>query len=53
MERFLSAVEQSCTPSMQMSFFINFDAHDILTQAAQSTQRYQQGTYIPTLYSFK
>nr|XP_019066933.1 fatty acid amide hydrolase-like [Solanum lycopersicum] len=49
MERFLSAVEQSCTPSMQMSFFINFDAHDILTQAAQSTQRYQQGEALSVL----
>ncbi|KAL3324032.1 hypothetical protein AABB24_038281, partial [Solanum stoloniferum] len=49
MERFLSAVEHSSTPSMQMSFFINFDANDILRQAAQSTHRYQQGEALSVL----
>ncbi|XP_055825645.1 fatty acid amide hydrolase-like isoform X2 [Solanum dulcamara] len=49
MERFLLAVEHSSTPSMQMSFFINFDAHDILRQATYSTHRYQQGEPLSVL----
>ncbi|KAK4341064.1 hypothetical protein RND71_039565 [Anisodus tanguticus] len=49
MNRFLSAVQQSSSPSMQMSFFINFDADDILRQATESTHRYQQGEPLSVL----
>ncbi|XP_019266093.1 PREDICTED: fatty acid amide hydrolase-like [Nicotiana attenuata] len=48
-DRFLSAVHQSSTCSMQMSFFINFDADDILRQATMSTNRYEQGKPLSVL----
>ncbi|XP_060188025.1 fatty acid amide hydrolase-like isoform X2 [Lycium barbarum] len=48
-DRFLSAVQHSSTPSMQMSFFINFDTDDILRQATESTRRYHQGEPLSVL----
>ncbi|EXC28053.1 Fatty acid amide hydrolase [Morus notabilis] len=42
-ERFIEAVRESSNPPLQMSFFINSDAADILRQATESTFRYQQG----------
>nr|XP_016495154.1 PREDICTED: fatty acid amide hydrolase-like [Nicotiana tabacum] len=48
-DRFLSAVHRSSTSSMQMSFFINFDAEDMLRQATMSTNRYEQGEALSVL----
>lgn len=43
-ERFIAAVHESSNPPSQMSFFINYNAEDILRQAYESTLRYEQGT---------
>ncbi|KAF3439297.1 hypothetical protein FNV43_RR17573 [Rhamnella rubrinervis] len=48
-ERFLAAVGESSKPPLQMSFFINYDAEDILRQATASTHRYKQGLPISVL----
>ncbi|KAL4561363.1 hypothetical protein LXL04_033528 [Taraxacum kok-saghyz] len=48
-ERLISAVMQSTFPEMNMSFFISYDAHDILRQATESTLRYQRGEAISVL----
>ena len=43
-ERFIAAVSESSKPPLQMAFFIDYDAKDILKQADESTLRYQTGT---------
>ncbi|KAL6010722.1 hypothetical protein ACLOJK_001163 [Asimina triloba] len=42
-ERFLAAVKESSKPELQMSFFINYYAEDIIQQATESTLRYERG----------
>ncbi|XP_073128345.1 fatty acid amide hydrolase-like [Henckelia pumila] len=48
-ERFVAAVCESSSPSLNMSFFINFCVEDILKQATESTLRYKQGKPISVL----
>ncbi|XP_042492424.1 fatty acid amide hydrolase-like [Macadamia integrifolia] len=48
-QRFLDSVYESSNPSMQMSFFINQNAEDILMQATKSTHRYKTGEPISVL----
>ncbi|KAL4590472.1 hypothetical protein LXL04_003402 [Taraxacum kok-saghyz] len=48
-ERFVSAVMQSSGPGADMSFFINYESHDILKQATESTLRYERGEAISIL----
>ncbi|KAJ0809792.1 putative fatty acid amide hydrolase [Helianthus annuus] len=48
-ERLISAVVQSSEPGMDMSFFISYDARDILRQATESTLRYQRGEPLSVL----
>ncbi|KAI3697239.1 hypothetical protein L6452_30110 [Arctium lappa] len=48
-ERLISAVVQSSSPEMDMSFFISYDAKDILRQAAESTLRHERGESISVL----
>ncbi|XP_039009507.1 fatty acid amide hydrolase-like isoform X2 [Hibiscus syriacus] len=48
-EHFIDAVRESCRPPFPMSFFINYDAEDILRQARESTLRYKRGNPISTL----
>ncbi|XP_076944890.1 fatty acid amide hydrolase-like isoform X2 [Bidens hawaiensis] len=48
-ERLISAVVQSSDPGTDMSFFISYDARDILRQATESTLRYQRGEQISVL----
>lgn len=48
-ERLISAVMQSSSPGIDMSFFISYDAQDILRQATESTLRYQKGEPISVL----
>ncbi|KAF3943513.1 hypothetical protein ACB098_04G049600 [Castanea mollissima] len=48
-ERFIAAVHESSNPPSQMSFFINYNAEDILRQADESTLRYEQGKPISIL----
>ncbi|KAM0969021.1 hypothetical protein ACFX2A_017595 [Malus domestica] len=48
-ERLIAAIRESYSPSFQMSFFINYDAEDILKQATESTLRYEQGVPISAL----
>ncbi|XP_076902869.1 fatty acid amide hydrolase-like [Bidens hawaiensis] len=48
-ERLISAVVQSSDPGTDMSFFISYDARDILRQATESTLRYQRGGPISVL----
>ncbi|CAK9141995.1 unnamed protein product [Ilex paraguariensis] len=48
-ERFIAAVQKSSDPALRMSYFINYNADDILTQATESTLRYQQGKPISAL----
>ncbi|KAJ0096889.1 hypothetical protein Patl1_28111 [Pistacia atlantica] len=48
-ERFLAAVRESSSPPLQMSFFINYDAEDILRQATESSLRYEKGQPISVL----
>lgn len=47
-ERFIAAVIES-SKSPDMGFFINYDAHDILRQANESTLRYQKGNPLSVL----
>ncbi|KAE8663614.1 fatty acid amide hydrolase-like isoform X2 [Hibiscus syriacus] len=42
-EQFINAVRESSTGALSMSFFINYDAEDILKQASESTLRYKRG----------
>ncbi|XP_057416719.1 fatty acid amide hydrolase-like isoform X2 [Lotus japonicus] len=48
-ERFIAAVDESSKPSLQMGFFINYTAEDILRQAHESTLRHQRGEPISVL----
>lgn len=48
-ERFIRAVERSCSPESNMSFFISYDANDIVRQAAESTLRYKRGEPLSVL----
>ncbi|KAK9030274.1 hypothetical protein V6N11_031702 [Hibiscus sabdariffa] len=48
-EHFIDAVRESCSPPFPMSFFINYDAEDILRQARESTLRYERGNPISPL----
>ncbi|KAK6923503.1 Amidase signature domain [Dillenia turbinata] len=48
-ERFIAAVRESSRPQLDMSFFIDNNADDILRQAAESALRYQQGQAISVL----
>ncbi|KAE8669514.1 fatty acid amide hydrolase-like isoform X2 [Hibiscus syriacus] len=42
-EQFINALRESSTSALPMSFFINYDAEDILRQATESTLRYKRG----------
>ncbi|XP_071689919.1 fatty acid amide hydrolase-like isoform X2 [Rutidosis leptorrhynchoides] len=48
-ERLISVIVQSSSPMIDMSFFISYDAQDILRQATESTLRYQRGAPISVL----
>ncbi|XP_022774826.1 fatty acid amide hydrolase-like [Durio zibethinus] len=48
-EQFIDAVHESSRPPLSMSFFINYDAEDILRQATESTLRYERGYPISAL----
>ncbi|MED6218416.1 hypothetical protein PIB30_026520 [Stylosanthes scabra] len=48
-ERFIAAVAESSKAQLQMGFFINCNAEDILRQADESTLRYQRGEPISVL----
>ncbi|XWS44635.1 hypothetical protein CRYUN_Cryun15aG0065100 [Craigia yunnanensis] len=48
-EQFIDAVRESSSPPLPMSFFINYDAEDILRQATESTLRYERGDPISAL----
>ncbi|KAI4364337.1 hypothetical protein MLD38_020445 [Melastoma candidum] len=48
-ERLIAAVKDSCKGPLEMSFFINHDAEDILRQATESTGRYKRGEPISVL----
>ncbi|KAG6768489.1 hypothetical protein POTOM_027410 [Populus tomentosa] len=42
-ERLVAAIHESSGPPLDMAFFINYDAEDILRQAKESTLRYERG----------
>ncbi|RZC54476.1 hypothetical protein C5167_013335 [Papaver somniferum] len=42
-KRLLAVIQESSMPPLRMSFFINYNAEDILKQATESTLRYQNG----------
>ncbi|KAG0499709.1 hypothetical protein HPP92_004400 [Vanilla planifolia] len=48
-QKFLAAAKDSSDSHLQMGFFINYDAEDILRQATESSQRYDRGTPISVL----
>ncbi|KAJ7957073.1 Fatty acid amide hydrolase [Quillaja saponaria] len=48
-ERFIDSVHESCKPPLQMAFFINYNAEDIIRQAKESTLRYERGEPISVL----
>ncbi|KAF5727617.1 hypothetical protein HS088_TW22G01313 [Tripterygium wilfordii] len=48
-ERLIAAIKESSSHPMQMSFFINYYAEDILKQATESTLRYKNGQQISAL----
>ncbi|KAG4150918.1 hypothetical protein ERO13_D04G032800v2 [Gossypium hirsutum] len=48
-EQFINAVHESSRAALPMSFFINYDAEDILKQATESTLRYERGDPISAL----
>ncbi|XP_047311981.1 fatty acid amide hydrolase-like [Impatiens glandulifera] len=48
-ERFIVAVRQSSEPSLNMSFFINYNVEDILRQATESTLRFERGQQLSAL----
>ncbi|KAA8531120.1 hypothetical protein F0562_005829 [Nyssa sinensis] len=48
-DKFIAAVRESSDPKLQMSFFIDYNAEDILRQATESTLRYEQGEPISAL----
>uniref|UniRef100_A0A6N2NKF2 Amidase domain-containing protein n=1 Tax=Salix viminalis TaxID=40686 RepID=A0A6N2NKF2_SALVM len=41
-ERLVAAIRESSSPPLDMAFFINYDAEDILRQAKESTLRYER-----------
>jgi len=43
-EQLVTAIRESSSPPMDMAFFINYDAEDILRQAKESTRRYERGS---------
>lgn len=43
-QRFLMAVKECSGPNLNMAFFINYDAGNIIKQAEESSLRFQQGT---------
>ncbi|KAJ6929248.1 Fatty acid amide hydrolase [Populus alba x Populus x berolinensis] len=48
-EQLVTAIRESSSPPMDMAFFINYDAEDILRQAKESTRRYGRGEPISAL----
>ncbi|KAK9950286.1 hypothetical protein M0R45_005784 [Rubus argutus] len=48
-EHLINAIHESSNPPLKMSFFINYNAEDILKQATESTLRYEQGVPISAL----
>ncbi|KAB5548214.1 hypothetical protein DKX38_011620 [Salix brachista] len=44
-ERLVAAIRESSSPPLDMAFFINYDAEDILRQAKESTLRYERAHY--------
>ncbi|XVF14753.1 hypothetical protein REPUB_Repub09cG0089100 [Reevesia pubescens] len=48
-ELFIDAVRESSSLPLPMSFFISYDAEDILRQATESTLRYERGNPISAL----
>ncbi|KAL2241283.1 UNVERIFIED_CONTAM: Fatty acid amide hydrolase [Sesamum indicum] len=48
-DRFIASVHESSNRHLQMSFFINYNAEDILKQATESTARHAQGAPISIL----
>ncbi|XVF58868.1 hypothetical protein PTKIN_Ptkin07bG0100500 [Pterospermum kingtungense] len=48
-QQFIDAVRDSSNPPFPMSFFINYDAEDILRHARESTLRYERGAPISAL----
>ncbi|CAK7354662.1 unnamed protein product [Dovyalis caffra] len=48
-EQLVAAIRESSSPPLDMAFFINYDAEDILWQAKESTLRYERGEPISTL----
>ncbi|KAH1038302.1 hypothetical protein J1N35_040045 [Gossypium stocksii] len=48
-EQFINAVLESSRAALPMSFFINYNAEDILKQATESTLRYERGDPISAL----
>ncbi|XVF60986.1 hypothetical protein PTKIN_Ptkin08bG0091700 [Pterospermum kingtungense] len=48
-QQFINAVRESSSSALPMSFFINYDAEDILRQATESTLRYERGQPISAL----
>ncbi|XWS29947.1 hypothetical protein CRYUN_Cryun24cG0074500 [Craigia yunnanensis] len=48
-EQFIDTVRESSSSHLPMSFFINYDAEDIIRQATESTLRYERGYPISTL----
>ncbi|XP_019157487.1 PREDICTED: fatty acid amide hydrolase-like isoform X2 [Ipomoea nil] len=48
-DRLINAVRESSSSELQMGFYINFDAEDILRQAVKSTIRYERGEPLSVL----
>ncbi|XP_059624534.1 fatty acid amide hydrolase-like [Cornus florida] len=48
-DRFLAAVHESSDPTLNMSFFIDYNLEDILRQATESTLRHERGEPISVL----
>ncbi|KAK7247617.1 hypothetical protein RIF29_42503 [Crotalaria pallida] len=48
-ERFIAAVAESSKHPLQMGFFIDYNASDILRRANESTKRYQEGEPLSVL----
>lgn len=48
-KRFLAAVKECSSPSLNMAFFISYSPEDIMKQAEESTLRYQRGAPLSAL----
>ncbi|CAM0950150.1 unnamed protein product [Alopecurus aequalis] len=48
-KRFLAAVKECSGTTLNMAFFINYNAEDIMKQAEESTLRYQRGAPLSAL----